>query len=215
MEQEYGQAAERLRAARERLGISQRELARRVDLSPSLISQIETGKSMPSVSTLLAIVNELGISMDAVFRDGENSEDPVSARESVIAPADGASERKASAGRIVQREDSREVIHLESGVRWERLTRTTDPLVDFLYVVYDVGGASSLDGTLMRHQGREYLYIIRGRLGAQVGFDKHELGPGDSMAFDSSIPHWFENLGDEPLIGIWCNVGRYADPETD
>ena len=51
----------RLREERERVGISQRELARRIGLSASMISQLESGQSKPSVSTLYAIVTELGI----------------------------------------------------------------------------------------------------------------------------------------------------------
>ena len=58
----------RLREERERMSISQRELARRIGLSASLISQIESGQSKPSVGTLYAIVTELGVSVDDVFR---------------------------------------------------------------------------------------------------------------------------------------------------
>ena len=48
-------------------GFSLREMARRLDVSPSLVSQIETGKIQPSVRTLYAIVSELGVSLDAIF----------------------------------------------------------------------------------------------------------------------------------------------------
>ena len=47
--------------------MSLRELARRLDVSPSLVSQIETGKIQPSVRTLYAIVCELGLSLDEIF----------------------------------------------------------------------------------------------------------------------------------------------------
>ena len=57
----------RLRAAREVEGISVRELARRLEVSPSAISQIETGRARPSVSMLYALVTELGMSLDELF----------------------------------------------------------------------------------------------------------------------------------------------------
>ena len=57
----------RLREERDRVQISQRELARRIGLSASMISQIESGMSKPSVSTLYAIVTELGVSVDDIF----------------------------------------------------------------------------------------------------------------------------------------------------
>ena len=59
---ELGDLGSRLREERERARISQRELARRLGVSASLISQIESGQSKPSVSTLYAIVTELGVS---------------------------------------------------------------------------------------------------------------------------------------------------------
>ncbi len=63
---------QRLRSARERQGLSLREVARRLDISASALSQIETGKSRPSVKTLYAIVSELGLSMDQLFADAES-----------------------------------------------------------------------------------------------------------------------------------------------
>ncbi len=62
---------ERLRQARLRRGMTVRGLARVVDVSASLISQIETGKSSPSVSTLYAITAALDISIEDVFGDGD------------------------------------------------------------------------------------------------------------------------------------------------
>ena len=63
----------RLRAERTKAGISQRELARRLGLSASLISQLESGLSKPSVGTLYAIVTELDLSLDKLLRGDENA----------------------------------------------------------------------------------------------------------------------------------------------
>jgi quercetin dioxygenase-like cupin family protein len=60
----------------------------------------------------------------------------------------------------------------------------------------------------MRHPGREYGHVLSGRLGVQLGFERHELGPGDSIAFESSRPHRLENAGAEPVEAIWFVVGR-------
>jgi transcriptional regulator with XRE-family HTH domain len=181
----------RLRQERERVPISQRELARRLGLSSSLISQIESGQSKPSVGTLYSIVSELGISLDRLFgHDQERHQ----AGAHPCAPVVHGQERDA--------------IELASGVRWERLTADQGDGVDFLFVVYDVGGASAAEDALMRHQGKEYGYVISGRLGIQVGFEQHRLGPGDSIAFESTHPHRLWNTGDEPVHGIWVVVGR-------
>src|SRR6185437_11502466 len=96
----------------------------------------------------------------------------------------------------------------------ERLTPTAEQDADFLYVVYEVGGASSREGTHMRHMGREYGLVLSGRLRVTIGFDdEHELGPGDSIAFESSRPHRLENAGAEPVEAIWFVAGRsHGDP---
>ena len=142
----------RLRSERERHGVSLRELARRLEISPSALSQIETGRSRPSVGTLYAIVSELDMSLDELFGSQRTASRAAEA-------AGGAEETGAT---LVQRRDTRKGIELESGVRWERLTPTADQDVEFLYVVYEVGGASSRRGTHMRHMGREYGLVLSG-----------------------------------------------------
>src|SRR5581483_12178249 len=57
----------RLREIRLRNGVGLRELARRLDLSPSAISQIETGKMQPSVRTLYAFASAFGVPVDEVL----------------------------------------------------------------------------------------------------------------------------------------------------
>jgi mannose-6-phosphate isomerase-like protein (cupin superfamily) len=80
--------------------------------------------------------------------------------------------------------------------------------VDFLHTTYEVGGASTPDESLMRHDGREYGYVMSGTLGVQIGFDEYELSPGDSIAFDSTLPHRLFNAGDVRVHAIWLVVGR-------
>ena len=190
---------DRLREERVRAGISQRELARRLGLSASLISQLESGLSKPSVGTLYAIVTELGVSLDRVIR-GEDF--PARAGRHDVDGNDRSP--------LVHRGE-RQAIDLDSGVRWEELTATTEDGVDFLEAIYEVGGASTPDESLMRHHGREYGYVVSGTLGVQIGFTDHTLNAGDSIAFDSTEPHRLFNKGDVPVHAIWVVVGRGAD----
>ena len=64
----------------------------------------------------------------------------------------------------------------------------------------------------MTHGGKEYGYVSSGTLGVRVGFEEYELGPGGSIAFDSSSPHRLWTVGDEPVHAIWVVIGREADP---
>lgn len=195
---EPSKVGSRLRAERERLGIGLRELARRVGVSPSLVSQIELDRVNPSVSTLYALVTELDMTMGDLFGDSRPEE-------RVVVQLRGG---------LAEGPETRRVINLESGVRWERLTPYSDHDVEFLYVVYPVGAASCPEDALMTHGGREYGYVSSGTLGVQVGFEEYELGPGGSIAFDSSSPHRLWAIGDEPVQGIWVVIGREADPRS-
>jgi transcriptional regulator with XRE-family HTH domain len=185
----------KLRTQREERGLTLREVARRIGVSASLISQIERDKVNPSVSTLYALVRELGLTMGELFADDGTA----TAR---VGDGDG--------GPAV-RPDDRFVINLASGVSWERLTRDSDPSVEFLYVAYDVGSESCPEDSLVTHGGREYGYVMGGRLGVRIGFDEYVLGPGDSISFDSSSPHRLWAIGDERVTAIWFVVGRQSD----
>src|SRR5690348_219477 len=57
----------RLKELRQQAGFSLRELARQADVSPSLVSQIENGKSRPSVSTLYTFARLLNVAVDELF----------------------------------------------------------------------------------------------------------------------------------------------------
>ena len=65
------------------------------------------------------------------------------------------------------------MINLASGVIWERLTPERDPSVEFLRVIYDVGSESCPAESLVTHGGREYGYVISGRLGVRIDFDEY------------------------------------------
>jgi transcriptional regulator with XRE-family HTH domain len=194
---------DRLREQRIKAGISQRELARRLGLSASMISQLESGLSKPSVGTLYAIVTELDLSLDRVIR-GED-----------FAESDAIPQSEDAGSDAVVHPGHRQAIDLDSGVRWEELSASSEEGVDFLHATYAVGGASTPDESLMRHHGREYGYVISGTLGIQIGFKEHELNPGDSIAFDSTRPHRLFNKGDSPVHAIWFVVGRDdSDPRA-
>jgi transcriptional regulator with XRE-family HTH domain len=184
-----------------------RGLAREIGVSPSLISQIETGKSQPSVSTLYAITSALGLPLEDLFdaRPVDRSETPPRAGGLEAGMRYLGADRARSVGPHVSPEE-RELLTLDSGVTWQRLGQVPHHHVDFLLVTYAPGGASSRSGELMRHAGTEYGYLVSGELELTLGFDQHQLGPGDAVCFDSSTPHGYRNDGPEPAVGVWFVV---------
>jgi transcriptional regulator with XRE-family HTH domain len=193
----------RLRAIRLRRGLSLREFARRVDLSPSAISGFETGKMQPSVRTLYALASECGVTVDEVlFEHAPPSPDGGSASVSESSPATGES------GLEVQRATGRPAITLNAGVTWERLMFWADEDVEFIESTYAPDGASCPENTLVRHSGHEFGYVLSGTLRVVVGFDEFVLGPGDSITFPSSTPHRLSTEGGEAVRAIWVVRGR-------
>ena len=210
-----------LRQARTEANLSLREMARRVGVSPSFMSQVERDLASPSVGTLYSIVSELGLSLDSVMQDGEKlrSLSPGSAEATAVpTPLHGVQEEPDSPGGVVplpevgqlpglQRADERPEIFL-GGVRWERLTPDDDGKVEFLRVTYRSGSESCRPDNLSHHGGKEYFHILSGRLEVQVAFARQTLMPGDSINFDSSIPHRLSNPYEEECVAIWFVVGR-------
>lgn len=199
----------RIRQARLAKGVSLRALAREIGVSASLVSQIETGKSQPSVSTLYAITTALSISVESLF---DAYEDEAAASPVVAAAAAPATVLHALAafaadpgrriGPLVT-PGERELLELDSGVVWERLGHVPGTDVDFLLVTYRPGGSSSSSGGLMRHTGTEYGYVTSGELVLTLGFDEYTLRPGDAVCFESTTPHRYRNDGAEPAVGVW------------
>ena len=187
----------RLREARTQKRLSLRSLAQALGVSASLISQVETGKTQPSVQTLYAMANHLDLSLDELLG---------------MPPASG---RSPDAGRVdtslpnVQRAADNAVLEMENGVRWERLASAAGGPGDAILVTYEPGASSSIEGKLMRHRGMEYAYMLEGHLTLQLEFDVYDLGPGDSLQFDSVRPHMYTNKGTVNAKGIWFVVGRH------
>ncbi len=204
---DYPEMGERLREARRGRNLSLRVLADRLGVSPSLISQIETGRANPSVSTLYAIAAELDVSLDELLFNDRRPPEPASAAPAQADAIPAASGTMAAAP-PVQRAASRHRIRLASGVLWERLTTLSEPGVEFLHVTYEVGGASSPPDAFQRHPGHEWGYVLSGRLQVRIGFEEYILEPGDAISINSSIPHRLATIGDEPVEAIWFVLGR-------
>lgn len=181
----------RIRQARMARGLSLRATASEAAISPSLLSQVETGKVQPSVSTLYAIVNCLGLSVDDVLGSPSTAEGP--RRRMRLDP--------------VQRWEAAPEILMENGVSWRGLAVGGGD-VDALHVTYQPGAASSLDGSHMRHEGVEYGFIIRGEITLKIDFESYVLRPGDSFCFDSMRPHLFRNDTDAVAEGVWFVIGQ-------
>lgn len=174
-----------------------------------MISQIERGQSKPSVGTLFALARVLDVPVDDFFADGAASDGDSGHKDSggesrgngTGGNPGSASAREAAASgqwteamgpaRHVLRSSERASIEIRGGVRWERLTHSPLHGVEFLELFYEPGAES--DRQSYRHPGVELVVVTEGTMTIELGFEKYELGPGDSIAFASSTPHRYVN----------------------
>lgn len=180
---------ERLRTLRQERGLGIRELARRVGVTPSLLSQMERSSVNPSVVTLFRLADCLNTTTDYFFGNGRAPQD---SRRPVVHRADRAR------------------IELEGGIAWERLTPTDEHDFEFMETVYPPGATSAPD--MQRHPGRDYGVLLEGTLDIEVGFATYRLQPGDSIAFDASLPHRLSNPGSVPARTVWVVLERNRPP---
>jgi transcriptional regulator with XRE-family HTH domain/mannose-6-phosphate isomerase-like protein (cupin superfamily) len=205
-----------LRAARMERGLSLREMARRIGVSPSFVSQVELGKAKPSLGTLYGFLSELDLSLDELMPSAAGVEGHSIAatrpKPALLASSEGPLATSSfpdmwmPMGSTAQPWTDHPLVQMK-GVTWRRLT-ADDPLVDFLHATYEPGSESCPLEHLMRHEGHEYGHIISGRLRVQVAFETFDLGAGDSINFPSTTPHRLANEGTETCTSIWVVVGR-------
>ena len=201
--EEWVAIGERIRTAREKARLSVRELARRVDVSPSHVSQVERGLASFSVRALYSVVSELGVTMDSLF--GPTADAPVAATDIQHDHLESVPPGALDDAGIVLRAHRRPSLPLAGGTRWERLTPGPETGAEFIEVVYPPAAPDheSRPVDYIRHSSREYGIVTKGVLTVQVGFDQTELRAGDSIAFDSVTPHRFWNETSEEVRAIW------------
>jgi transcriptional regulator with XRE-family HTH domain len=195
-EHELRQLGLRMRELRRLQGLTTRELAQRANVSASMVSQIETGTTSPSVVSLRRIAAGLGIPLAEFFLDGR-VEQGRSGASGERTPAASANSRRGLV-EIVRR-DQRKRLQFPGSHMYELLTPNLRWDIEFLLVELEPGHPPVES---MAHPGQECALVLTGTMHAIVGDEEYVLEAGDSIALDSSIPHRIENRGLEKLVQI-------------
>lgn len=192
------QLGRRIRRERQRHGMTLRELAQRIGVSTSMLSQVETGRSHASVTTLYNLVHELDLSLEELFEDERVPEHGPA--ESPPAQRDGF---RLDRDRPVERAGERVRIELETGVMWNRVAHLGTDAAHVMEVTYPPGSTSAEQGRFQRHEGIDFAYVLAGQLNLYLGFDTYILSPGDTAAFDACEAHMLENTTTEDARALW------------
>lgn len=162
----------RLRAVRTANRLSQRQLARQVDVSHATISLIELNRTNPSVGLLKKILDGVPMALADFF-----AMEAAEPRQVFFAAGDLV---EIAGGAISYRQVGRDM---------------TGRKLQMLHEVYKPGADTGR--SMISHEAEEGGIVLGGRLEVTVGDQKRVLGPGDSYYFDSRTPHRFRNVGKE------------------
>jgi transcriptional regulator with XRE-family HTH domain/uncharacterized cupin superfamily protein len=214
---------EKLRAVRQERQMSLRDLANKAEVSASMLSQIETGKVFPSVRSLYTIANALDVSVDYFFPEqadgrisvppnGSGVQNPLTAsemRDAKLSGTPAADQEFVSDKQIstpVVHASARPMIELKGGVTWSRLTALAESGAEFLEVNYAPGAMSGAN--MSHHEGREFGLILEGELVVELGFESYTLREGDSIIFESTVPHRLVNKTAQPMRAVWVVLSK-------
>lgn len=180
-----------IRAFRLQRGITASELARRSEVSTSLISQVERGISSPSIDVLQRIARALSIHIGALF-DGPT---PTNAEGGAGEPTRGRAK-----ARLVRANQRKSISLPASKVEYELLSPDLQGRLEFILATYAPGESGPIEG--YQHEGEESFHVLRGVCHFHHAGELYVLEPGDTLTFDSSLPHRAENPGAEVLVAI-------------
>ncbi|MEZ5076781.1 MAG: cupin domain-containing protein [Solirubrobacterales bacterium] len=177
----------RIRGLRLARKLSLREVAADAQVSPSLLSQIERGEASPSLLSLVAIADALGVRPGVLLDDrSEAGQEPS----------------------IVVRREQRLVIDDEL-CRREYMMHLDDPYLEVAELSVAPGGASR--PALAAHSGRDYGLVISGQIVVELDDQEETLRRGDYVAFDSDRPHRIVNRSSRPARVLWIIAHDRSD----
>ncbi len=194
---------EKLRQARKARGLTLGALAAQSGLSQAFLSRLERGQTSTTIATLLDITAALGLPMHELFAP----EAAATAPYEVFRAAGQAASPTPKRGAPPQTVKA-------SGYTWQPVAggRRGQAMEAFL-LTFPTGAAPD---TRVAHDGEEVCYVLDGAVRFRVGEDTIELGPGDAIHLESSIPHMAENLGSTPARVLMITAGPgNAGPSFD
>jgi len=162
----------RIKGYREQKNLSLRKLAGLSGISPSMLSQIESGKVDPSLSTLRKLAISLDVPLFYLVLDDSTP-----------------------THKKVKLSDARLVVFPSDGLEYQIIHSDQQKKMGIHIGTLKKGGATSSD--LLAHEGEECLIVLSGVMEVVFENESISLKTGESLYFDSSVPHKLQNPSDE------------------
>ena len=177
----------KVRTIRESRSMSVEQLADRADLDADHVKQIESGSLIPSLSPLIRIARALGVRLGTFLDDQEQM------------------------GPVISRVGAHEAV-----VRFSGRNRSGHSDLDFFSLaanktgrhmepfLIDIHPLSAKEAQASTHEGEEFIFVLTGDVEIEYGREKYLLHPGDSIYYDSIVPHHVHSAGDKEakVIGV-------------
>ncbi len=163
---------EKIQSLRESRHITREELAQRSGLAIEQVERIENNIDLPSLAPLIKIARVLGVRL-GTFLDDQDETGPTVCRH-----AEGGDTISFSNNAIQSRK------HMEyHSLARSKADRHMDPFI------IDVAATDDMDFVLSSHEGEEFIYVLQGRMEISYGKNTYVLDEGDSIYYDSIVPH--------------------------
>lgn len=163
------------------------ELGRHTGLSAAMLSKVERGKLFPTLPTLLRIALVFSVGLEYFFSDDRK-------RHTVGIV------RRAERKRFPERPDGHDISFYFESLDFAAVERK----LNAYYA--DFQSLDSAKARPHRHTGAEFLSVLHGKLRLQIGAEEHILERGDSIYFDSSLPHSYGKISQKPCDAIVVTV---------
>jgi transcriptional regulator with XRE-family HTH domain len=171
-----GAVGARIRALREGIGLSLRDLAQRSGVSAPMLSQVERGETSPTLVVADRIAAGLDLTLSQLLRLDEGKH--------VVVVRRGEARKRRRGGHRIE-----ELTPPLPGQRADVSRHRLEPGAA-------TGGPD--DPPLHEPGSRETAVVLEGTATLVVDGDRHELRAGDTATFDADLSHHFENNGNEP-----------------
>jgi transcriptional regulator with XRE-family HTH domain len=176
-----GYVGKTLQEKRVQLGLSVHQLADRSGVSAGMISQLERGLANPSLNTINKLAAALGLQLGILF-------------DTKVLPDED---------KLVVHKNQRSRMPVDDpNFLYELLTPDLNHTLEFVWV--ESAPNSNTEDSPFCHVGEECGLVLQGTLEVYIGGEGHTLKAGDSITFDSSIPHWYHNPGPERVLSVWA-----------
>lgn len=175
----------KLKQLRTEKKLSIAELSRLSDVSTGLISQIERDLVVPSVTSLWRLAQAMDTNINYFFHEEPQEEQM-----------------------IIRNGEHRTIVMHNDSSHYKLLHPSKDDrMLDMMVITLKSG--YTYDKKAIGHEGEECGYVLKGTLTVYLNGKDYVLKEGDSIYFDSSLPHKYINNGEEDCISIWAMTPKF------